>query len=71
MAEEQPSLAFLEYLGSEERKVDEKWSSPVDMDIERYLAEHTQTTTAPTEKPSLNSPSLNSPPLNSEDTAHE
>ncbi|VAW59822.1 hypothetical protein MNBD_GAMMA11-103 [hydrothermal vent metagenome] len=61
VAEERPSQAFLEYLGSEESRVDDKWSSPVDMDIERYLAENTQTTAAPAEKPSLNR----------EDNAHE
>jgi len=55
VAEERPSQAFLE------SRVDDKWSSPVDMDIERYLAENTQTTAAPAEKPSLNR----------EDNAHE
>jgi hypothetical protein len=40
-AEEQLSLDFLEYLGSEESKVDEKWSSPVDLDIEQYLIAET------------------------------
>ena len=35
--DEPPSMAFLEYLGSEESQVDNEWTGPVDMDIEQYL----------------------------------
>jgi len=37
LADELPSLDFLEYLGSEENQVDNRWTSPVDLDIENYL----------------------------------
>jgi len=37
LADELPSLDFLEYLGSEENQIDDRWTSPVDLDIENYL----------------------------------
>ena len=37
LADELPSLDFLEYLGAEENQVDDRWTSPVDLDIENYL----------------------------------
>lgn len=74
IAEELPSLDFLEYMGSEESQVDEQWSSPVDMDIEQYLAENRPAENRQTEKtqtgnrqPDISENSGN----NSEDNSHE
>ncbi|HED35015.1 MAG TPA: hypothetical protein ENJ08_12520 [Gammaproteobacteria bacterium] len=69
IAEELPSLDFLEYLGSEESRVDEQWSSPVDMDIEQYLAENTQTENTPADN-TQSDISKNSG-NNHEDNSHE
>ncbi|VAW66909.1 hypothetical protein MNBD_GAMMA09-3124 [hydrothermal vent metagenome] len=66
LAEEQPSLDFLEYLGSEERKIDDKWSSPVDLDIEQYLTDKKLINNdTSTHKPADNASA------NSEDKTHE
>ncbi len=68
---EQPSLAFLEYLGSEESKIDNKWSSPVDLDIEQYLMDKKLIDNDTTK----NSTGLNwpaeQPSAHSEDDTHE
>ena len=61
MAEELPSLDFLEYLGSEESRVDNEWSSPVDLDIEQYLA---------TNQPNIKKSDV-MPSVNSQDKAHD
>jgi len=55
MAEELPTLDFLEYLGSEETQVDNEWSSPVDLDIEQYLAANQPNANPSDAKPSANS----------------
>jgi len=47
LADELPSLDFLEYLGSEESQVDDRWTSPVDLDIENYLVANQPRPTAP------------------------
>jgi len=47
LADELPSLDFLEYLGSEESQVDDRWTSPVDLDIENYLVANQPRPTTP------------------------
>jgi len=74
IAEELPSLDFLEYLGSEESQVDKQWSSPADMDIEQYLAENRQTENRQTEKTqagNIQPDSSENSGNNSEDNSHE
>ena len=37
LADDAPSMDFLEYLGAEENEIDGELSGPVDLDLEQYL----------------------------------
>jgi len=37
LAEDTPSMDFLEYLGTEENEIDGELSGPVDLDLEQYI----------------------------------
>ena len=46
LAEDAPSMDFLEYLGAEENEIDGELSSPVDLDLEQFLVAKKPVTTS-------------------------